>query len=144
MGLVGLTVPCGTWKEIVGRRGRSEGGGICVMSSPRKAAVFQQSGQSTRPRLSAALDGLSRDIVGLCGCISHEPGVCSCRQEQPDSLLHRDVREIHERRRTQFIVVCPFSSWVSQCAQGLRLSLFLGSDNTLSLALCTVRYSNYQ
>ena len=44
------------------------------------------------PVLSAALDGLSGDIGGLCGCILHKPGVCSRRQAQAPPPNNGDMR----------------------------------------------------
>lgn len=56
------------------------------------------------------------------------------------------VKKIHQCTNTHSthggVRVC-FTSLTVWCLQGLLLSLSLGSDNTPSVSLCTVRYSNY-
>lgn len=119
------------------------------MSLPMKAEVFMHFGQSASPQLSATLDGLSRDIGRLCGCILLNPGMCSSRQEQAETPLYGNKsREIHTCKKTNSIHsgdwVC-YTTLIVWCLWGLLLSLFLGSDNTLSVSFCTLSYSkNYR
>ncbi len=114
--------------------------GICVMSSPRKAEVFLHLGQSARPRLSAALDGLSGDIGRLCGCILLKPGVCSCGQEQACTPSTETCKGIHK---------CIHTHTHTQWSEGgylcgvFRDCSYLPSWGLIILSLCTVSSSKY-
>lgn len=77
------------------------------MSLPMKTEVFMHFGQSATPRLSATLDGLSRDIGRLCGCILLNPGIFSSRQEQTETSLYGNKfpeKYIDVKRHTLFTV----------------------------------------
>lgn len=117
---------------------------MCVMSLAQEGRGLSNIwGSHHRHRLSAVLDGLSRDIDRFCGCIWVGPGVCLCRQERADKQSpQRDMQKCmnatHDSERS--LNMYKFDCVASTGTTHISLPVASQSPSALSATIINTEY----